>query len=409
MDPNFISRLCVLTLLGLLACGCASRPESNEWAQRAFDHAKQQYALLTDEVPRGKFPRTLDEEGELVTTTHDSWISGFFPGTLWYLYEQSQDPSLRQDAVTWTQALEPQKTNTGTHDLGFIFSPSYGNAYRILGDENYKEVLITSARSLSQRFNPAVGCIKSWDFFNGPDKWKQYPVIIDNMMNLELLFEATRLTGDSTYHRMAVSHADNTLKNHIRPDYSTYHVVDYDTLTGEVIKRMTSQGYADESTWARGQAWGVAGFTTCYRYTHDKKYLTAATKLYEHYANHENLPEDGVPYWDFDDPTIPNTTRDASAAAIVAAYLLELSQYTTGGAGRNYHNEATQILQTLSSAPYMTEEGESRGFILNHSTGHRPLNSEVDVPICYADYYYVKGLTDYLSGTYAATDHLTRK
>ena len=369
----------------------------------------RQYTLLTEQVPEGKFPRTLDENGQLVTSPYNSWISGFYPGTLWYLYEQSHDPRFRRSAETWMRALEPQTTNKNTHDLGFIFTPSYGNAYRILGDDSYKAVLLTAANTLARRFNPSVGCIKSWDFFNGPDKWKQYPVIIDNMMNLELLFEATRLSGDSSYHHMAVSHADNTLKNHLRPDYSTYHVVDYDTLTGKVIKRMTSQGYADESTWARGQAWGIAGFTTCYRYTTDTKYLEAAGKLYQHYASHENMPPDGVPYWDFDDPSIPAASRDASAAAIVAAYLPELAQYTEGSESRKYRQDAREILKTLSSDAYLTEKGGSKGFILDHSTGHRPLNSEIDVPICYADYYYVMALTNYLSNTSGQGDYLSRK
>jgi hypothetical protein len=332
----------------------------------------------------------------------ESWISGFFPGTLWQLYAHQRDSTLKQYATTWTHGLEDQKTNTGTHDLGFIFTPSYGAAYRLSGKTEYRDVLLTSAHSLASRYSPVTGTIKSWDFFNGPDKWKQWPVIIDNMMNLELLFEATRMSGDSSFHHVAVSHADQTLKNHIRPDYSTYHVVDYDTLTGGVIKRMTSQGLADESTWARGQSWGVAGFTICYRYTRDPRYLEAAQKLYAHYNEHENMPDDHVPYWDFDDPDIPNTSRDASTAAIIASYLPELAGYSEPRLARNYNQEAEQLLRTLSAPPYLTAPGESKGFILKHSTGHRPLDSEVDVPICYADYYYVRALTDYVDRSHAA-------
>lgn len=398
MDPLSLRGFLPITLCCLLMAGCASRSsnQDQDWAYRALEHSKSQYTLLAHQLPRGQYPRSLDEEGSLVTNQSGSWISGFFPGTLWYLYEHSQEAAIQDYAADWTRDLESQKNNTGTHDLGFIFVPSYGNAYRISGDTDYRDVLLTSAQSLSQRFDPTVGCIKSWDFFNGPDKWKQYPVIIDNMMNLELLFEASRLSGDSTYHRMAVSHADKTLKNHIRPDYSTYHVVDYDTLTGGVIKKMTSQGLADESTWARGQAWAVAGFTICYRYTQDPKYLTAAIALYDHYSQHENMPGDHIPYWDFDDPDIPRTSRDASAAAIIATSLIELSEYVDSKRARKYRDEAETILRTLSSPAYLTESGGSEGFILKHSTGHRPLESEIDVPICYADYYFVKALTDYL-------------
>lgn len=388
----------ILTPVCVLLFGCEEKSDDDRWAREAIEHSKDQYAILAANVREGEYPRSLDEEGNLIAEESGSWISGFFPGTLWYLYEHSQDAELKQYATRWTQPLETQKYNTGTHDLGFIFTPSYGNAYRISGDDRYKEVLLTSAESLSQRFNPTVGCIKSWDFFNGPDKWKQFPVIIDNMMNLELLFEATRLSGDSSYHKMAVSHADKTMENHVRDDYSTYHVVDYDTLTGNAIKRMTSQGLADESTWARGQAWAVAGFTLCYRYTANPEYLDLAEKLYDHYQDHENMPEDGIPYWDFKDPDIPNTSRDASAAAVIASALLEMARYTDSRK-EEYLRDAETILQTLSSDTYLTAEGKSKGFILQHSTGHRPMNSEVDVPICYADYYYVKALTNYLSTT----------
>ena len=390
-------KLGVCAALYLLLTGCATtRQSQDDWATRALDHSIQQYTLLTQQIEPGTYPRSLDEHGQLVTTGSSSWISGFYPGTLWYLYEYQRADSLRHTARRWTRELASQKHNTGTHDLGFIFSPSYGNAYRLLGEEADKEVLLTAARSLAQRFNPRVGCIKSWDFFNGPDKWEQYPVIIDNMMNLELLFEATRMSGDSTYHHMAVSHADHTLKNHVRADYSTYHVVDYDTLTGGVIKRITSQGFADESMWARGQAWSVAGFVICYRYTQDEKYLQAASRLYDRYATHENLPADGIPYWDFNDSAIPAVSRDASAAAVMACYLQELARYSKEGAAR-YQQQAENILRTLSSEAYLVPAGGSHGFILDHSTGHRPLNAEVDVPICYADYYYVKALTDYLA------------
>ena len=193
---------------------------------------------------------------------------------------------------------------------------SFGNGYRLTGDTTYRSVILQSAKSLSKRFNPVAGVIKSWD--HNKAKWK-FPVIIDNMMNLELLFEATKLTGDSSFYKIAISHADQTLKNHFRPDYSSWHVLDYDTQTGKVTQKLTAQGYSDESAWARGQAWALYGFTMCYRETQHPAYLDQAKAIAKFILNHKSIPADGIPYWDYNDPKIPAASRDASAAAITAA------------------------------------------------------------------------------------------
>ena len=269
--------------------------------------------------------------------------------------------------------------------MGFKVYCSFGSGYKLTNDARYKQVIIESARTLSTRFNPVAGVIKSWD---NRTKWK-YPVIIDNMMNLELLFAATQLTGDSSFYKIAVAHANTTMKNHFRPNNSSYHVVDYDTVSGNVIQKTTHQGYANESSWSRGQIWGLYGYIMCFRFTKDKKYLEQAEKIAAFVLEHPNMPEDLVPYWDFDAPKIPNEERDASAGAILASGLYELSIYSKKG--KLYRQKADKIVESLTNN-YRSAIGENKGFILLHSTGSRPSNSEVDVPLSYADYYYLEAL-----------------
>ena len=314
------------------------------------------------------------------------WTSGFFPGELWFLYEYSGKDEWKDEAEKFTANIEKEKYNGGTHDMGFKIYNSFGNGYRLTKDAHYKEVIIQSAKTLSTRFNPKVGCIRSWD--HHAQQWA-FPVIIDNMINLELLFEATKLTGDSSFYKIAVSHANTTMKNHYRSDYSSYHVVDYDTATGKVIKKNTAQGYSDESAWARGQAWGLYGFTMCYRETKNKVYLQQADHIAHFILNNPHLPDDLVPYWDFDAPGIPNEPRDASAAAIMASALYELSTYSNNG--KYYRKTADKIIANLTRY-YRSPLDENKGFILLHSTGSKPADSEVDVPIIYADYYYLEAL-----------------
>jgi len=267
---------------------------------------------------------------------------------------------------------------------------SFGNASRIEPKPEFKQILINSAKSLATRFNPKVGCIKSWE-----SKPSDYLVIIDNMMNLELLFWATRETGDSSYYKIAVTHANTTMKNHYRADYSSYHVVNYNPQTGEVQQKKTAQGYSDESAWARGQVWGLYGFTVMYRETKDKKYLEQAEHIAHFILTNPNLPTDKIPYWDFSDPGIPNVLRDASAGAIMASALLELCRYADKKNALEYFNTAQGLIKTLSSTTYKAAPGTNGGFILQHSVGNLPQKSEVDVPLSYADYYFIEAMKRY--------------
>jgi unsaturated chondroitin disaccharide hydrolase len=357
--------------------------------ENTFAHGAAQYKLLMKNLPPDRFPKTF-EKGELKTIGSDWWCSGFYPGTLLYLYEQNGDPTLATEATRILNVLEKEKYNKNTHDLGFMMFCSFGNALRIAPKPEYKEVLVTSAKSLSSRFNPTVGCIKSWD-----SKKEEYLVIIDNMMNLELLFWATKETGDSSYYNIAVTHANTTIKNHFRPDYSSYHVVNYNPETGAVQQRRTAQGYADSSAWARGQAWGLYGYVVMYRETRNKKYLDQANGIAQFLLNHPALPADGIPYWDFNAPNIPAALRDASAAAIMASALLELAHYAGKEGEKNYFNAAETILRSLSAPPYKAAIGSNGGFIVQHCVGHLPQGTEVDVPLTYADYYYIEALKRY--------------
>ena len=358
-----------------------------------FADAEKQTEVLLQEIPAAKHgkanlvsPRSLDPQGNLVLTPAVKWSSGFFPGELWYLYEFTGDKKWEQQARIFTANIEKEKYNGGTHDMGFKIYCSFGNGYRLTKDTAYKAVIIQAAKTLVTRFCPTVGCIRSWDTM---PKWS-YPVIIDNMLNLELLFAATHLTGDSSFYKIAVTHANTTMKNHFRSDYSCYHVVDYDsTRPNSVIKKTTHQGYADESAWARGQAWALYGYTLCYRETKDKRYLEQAEHVAAYIYHHPNLPTDLIPYWDFNAPNIPNEPRDASAAACMASGLYELSGYSKNG--KLYRTTADKILTNLTNE-YRSPIGSNKGFILLHSTGSKPYNSEVDVPLCYADYYYLEAL-----------------
>jgi hypothetical protein len=377
----------LLFLLGsVLLTGAVIPVNAQVAADKALNLAVQQYKQMMTHVPDSLLPRTTDNKtGKLVTAGTEWWTSGFYPGTLWYLYEYSKDKTILKEARKRTTEVEKEQYNKTTHDLGFMMYCSFGNAYRLTGNPKDKQVLITSARTLTTRFNPVVGCIKSWDH----GKW-QFPVIIDNMMNLELLTWATKATGDTSFEHIARTHANTTMKNHFRPDFSSYHVIGYDPATGAVIARNTAQGFADSSAWARGQAWGLYGYTMMFRETKDEAYLEQAKQIANYIIPH--LPADKIPYWDFDAPDIPNAKRDASAGAVMASALLELSQYTKN---KTYFQTAEQILQTLSSDEYLANAGTNNNFILKHSVGHLPANSEVDVPLTYADYYFVEALLRY--------------
>lgn len=360
------------------------------------------------------FPRTTNSDGAVKGTDVWDWTGGFFPGGLWYIHEYTQKPEWEAAATKWTEALEQGQFLTQHHDVGFVMYCSYGNAVRLQSDtakiNAYNKILIQSAESALTRFDPKVGLIKSWNAkmsWDGKTKW-QYPVIIDNMMNLEMLCYVSRITGDPKYKEVAVSHALHTMKNHFREDNSTYHVVDYDPETGKVLHQQTNQGYADNSTWSRGQGWAIYGFTMMYRETKDKRFLETAQKAADFFINHPNLPKDKIPYWDFnvgqqgfkpdwdnkDRKKLDYIPRDASAGSLVASGLLELSTYT-GDAGKKYYNTAEKMLKSLSSSEYLAKPGTNSGFILKHSVGSFPHNSEIDVPLIYADYYFLEALLRY--------------
>ena len=360
---------------------------------KVFSDAEKQTKLMIEVISQAKSsnadrvsPRTLDSAGNLRLVASRDWTSGFFPGVLWFLYEYTGEKDWKQQAENFTANMEREKTNGGTHDMGFKVYCSFGSGFRLTKNQHYRDVIIQSAKTLSTRFRPITGTMRSWD--HSTDKWA-FPVIIDNMMNLELLFAATQLTGDSSFYKIAVAHANTTMKNHFRGDNSSYHVIEYDTLTGNVVKKNTHQGYSHESAWARGQVWGLYGYTMCYRFTKDKKYLDQAVRIAAFVLDHPNMPKDLVPYWDFNAPHIPNEERDASAAAILASALYELSTYSNNG--KRYKENADRILESLTNK-YRSDIGENKGFILLHSVGSKPSKSEVDVPLSYADYYYLEAL-----------------
>lgn len=388
MKKSLLTSTCIIFSLII----SAGNKISNMEIQQTLDFSKEQSMRLYKVMQgkKGLLPRTIDDKGQLITSNDRWWTSGFFPGTLWYLYEYSEDNNLKDAAIEMTNRVIQQQYTTNNHDVGFMIYCSFGNGLRITGNKTYAPVIINAAKSLSTRFNPTTGCIRSWD----NKKW-QYAVIIDNMMNLELLTNATRISGDSSFYNIAVSHASTTINNHFRPDGSSYHVVSYDTIKGGHVARQTFQGSHDESAWARGQAWGLYGYVMMYRETKKKEYLQHAIKIANYIMHHKHLPEDKIPYWDFDAPDIPNTLRDASAGAIMASAFLELSTFLDKKAGKPYFNIGQAQLKSLMSPVYLAKPGENGNFILKHSVGFMAKNSEVDVPLTYADYYFLEALLRY--------------
>lgn len=384
-------KILVLTIGSLLgACTAENTETTADMIERGLDVARSQALFMAGELSGrdGTLPKTY-EDGELVVTSYRDWVSGFFPGVLWYLYENYGTDNLKEYAELYTDRVEPAKNVTNTHDLGFMLYCSFGNGYRLTGNAHYLDVLETGARTLARRFNYTVGAMRSWDFLK--EKW-QFPVIIDNMMNLEFFSFIAKETGQPEYLDMARSHAAVTMEHHYRSDYSTYHVVSYDTITGLPHAKNTHQGYSDGSSWARGQSWSLCGFTMMYRETGDRVYLEHARNIARFIMEHPLLPEDKVPYWDFDAPDIPDALRDASAAAIMASALIELSRLDDSPAAPSYQAFAIDQLRSLSSPQYLAEPGTNGGFILKHSVGSLPGPHEVDVPLTYADYYYIEAL-----------------
>jgi unsaturated chondroitin disaccharide hydrolase len=382
-------------LLFLIAISCKKTDPMQEVISESFDVIESQAVGMAEYLDdkEGRLPRSyVKEKDEIITSDSRWWCSGFFPGVLWYLYEYTGNEGHMEWAEKYSARVEKEKYNTYDHDIGFQINCSFGNGYRLTGREDYRDVLIVAGKSALERFNPDLGVIRSWD--SNPQKW-QYPVIIDNMMNLELLMWNFDHTMEQKFRDVAVSHADKTLEHHFRPDNSSYHVVSYDTITGLPHVKQTHQGAFDESIWARGNVWGLYGYVVMYRETNLDRYLDQATAIANLLIDHPNMPEDGIPYWDYLAPEIPDALRDASAGAIMASALIELSTLTEGELSQKYLSMAEKQLTTLASPEYLAEPGSNGFFVLKRSVGHLPGNSEVDVPLTYADYYFVEALLRY--------------
>jgi rhamnogalacturonyl hydrolase YesR len=338
-------------------------------------------------------PVTLRSDSTIFYCNYSDWRSGFFPGSVWYLFELTGDSTLLPLATKYTNAIEEAKNLTYHHDIGFIINCSFGNGLRLTGMPSYKEVIIQAAQSLSTRFRPNAGVIQSWNVDHGwqAERGWDCPVIIDNMMNLELMFKATELSGDSSFYKIAVSHADRTLQEHFAPDGRCFHVVDYSIKDGKVRNRQTAQGYADSSIWSRGQAWAIYGYTICYRETKDRKYLDQALKTFNMMRSLANMPADLIPYWDMEAPNIPNEPRDVSSASCIASALYEISTTDIPDAA-DYKAYADSMLKSLASPAYRAALGTNGNFLLMHSVGSIPHNAEIDVPLNYADYYFLEAL-----------------
>ncbi|MFI3291991.1 MAG: glycoside hydrolase family 88 protein [Rikenellaceae bacterium] len=402
----------VLSFLALaaLAVSCtgtpAPAPEISADEELAYCVAQTKRGVEGMKAADGTIDYTMQArnilEGETVwnlrKTKKDEWCSGFWPGVLWFAYEASGDEAIKTDAEKFTESLEfLSVTPAHDHDLGFLVFNSYGHAFRLETDQakkdKYKEVILMTTDTMATLINDKVGTMLSWPRAEKLFGWP-YSTIMDNMINLEMMFWAAKNGGEEHkyLYDKAVRHADVTMANHFRPDYTSYHVAVYDPNTGEFIKGVTHQGLADDSMWARGQSWAIYGYTVMYRETKDPKYLDFVQKVVDVYL--KDLPEDYVPYWDFSDPRIadPNAEapRDASAAAVVASALLELSEFLPGEKGDSYKADAIKMLTSLSSDEY--QSGEARVSFLDHSTGHHPAGSEIDASIIYADYYYIEAL-----------------
>lgn len=356
--------------------------------QFALDQSMLMYEVIRP--MKGMLVDNTNRQGEFVAGHPFQWTAGFYPGTLWYLYENFGREDVYEAAVEMTERMREQQYNCNTHDIGFMMFCSFGQKMRVCSDTTCNSVIINSAKSLASRYNATTGCIKSWE--SVPEKGWDYVVIIDNMMNLELLMEASLISGDPTYAQIAVNHANTTLNNHFRKDYSSYHVVNYDEQTGKVLTRQTAQGFADESAWSRGQGWALYGYTLMYRYTNDKKYLKQAVNIAEYILNHPRMPEDGIPYWDFDAIGERSCYRDVSAASVYASALIELSSYMNESEKADrYRDFAKKIIISLSGNEYRAALGQNANFILKHSTINMNKDN-YDTAVVYADYYYVEAL-----------------
>lgn len=382
-----------LTLLILIVAGAwfEFRVRAQVSKEDVVGHAANQYTLLTSRAKENlEIPRSV-KNGSIRPINKDfDWTAGFFPGSLWYLYELTGDDNWAFHAKYFQGQIAHMRFFPSSHDLGHIFNNSYGHAYRLENKPEDLEILLDAGNTLIKRFNPTVKAIQSWDTDKGWQSHRgwSFPVSIDNMMTLELLFRLSEWTGDSKYADVAVAHANTTMKNFFRNDYSSYHVVDFDVNSGNPLSFETAQGYSDDSSWTRGQAWGLYGFTTVYAFTKDKKYLEFAENIAAYYLNHTHLPEDKIPHWDLSISPSVEVPKDASAASIVASALLQLDHFST----IDYKEKAEEILQSLSSEKYLAKMGDNYAFLIKHGTGSIPHNEEIDVPLIYSDYYFLEAI-----------------
>ena len=389
----------IITALFLSAAGAVTIPENEAklaaHLQTVFAQAADQYRGLVRQMEgyENLFPKRW-ENGKLVTVKPENWCSGFFPGSLWYLYEYTKADDLKAAAEKFTAIQDRIRHYTNNHDIGFMLMTSVGNALRLAPKPEYKDILLDGAAALVTRYDANLGLIRSWNNGKGGGKMNSdhFLVIVDNMMNLELLEWAAKNGGDKNFLAVAKSHADKTNRNHFRPDSSAYHILDYNPENGKIYSYRAGQGASADGTWARGQAWAVYGFTMMYRETKDPAYLERAMRCADYVLAAPNMPADKVTYWDFKAPRIPNEERDTSAAAILASAFLELSTYAHDARDHAYRAFAVRSLLSLVSPAYFAKPGENGGFLLMHGVGHKPGGSEVDVPLNYGDYYFLEAL-----------------
>lgn len=402
MIPKIRFIVIIFSILALTSCKkevkkIEEKVENKEQLiTRVFKLAENQYEFLIKKIDTLSpllQPRSLKNDGSLKLVYKEDWTSGFFPGSLWYLYEHTKNVKWKAEAKKFTEALDSAQFVTSNHDVGFMIQNSFGQGYRLTGKETYKQAVIDAAKSLSTRYRPIAKVIQSWDTdaFWIEGRGLDMPIIIDNMMNLNLLYQATKHTSDSAFSNIATSHAVTTIKNQYRDNYSCYHIVDYDHITGKVRKKVNFQGFGDESSWARGQAWGLYGYVETYKNTRKKEFLEQAIHIANYIMNSKKIPEDNIPYWDYDAKSTEEIPRDASAAAIVASALLELQEFDNVHK-KKYLDYAETTLRTLSSNEYLASQGKNGGFILKHSVGNFHENNETDTPLNYADYYFLESL-----------------
>ena len=409
--------LFAIALCSLAAC--QTQQSSDFDADLALQYCANQVnrALTELQDGNGSYDYTMEPRNILDGETYwncrkaaaEEWCSGFWPGVLWmdYAAQNERDErnegnerngistdSLRKVAEGYTASLNFLETHpVYDHDLGFLVINSFLKGYEATGSEQYKRIALAAADTLATLYNEKVGTILSW-----PRHVKDYGghnTIMDNMINLELLFWAAKNGGSQHLKDIAISHADTTMRYHFRPDGSCYHVAVYDTLTGNFLRGQTHQGYADSSMWSRGQSWAIYGYTMVYRFTKEQRFLDHAQKVTDIYLKRlKETSDDWVPIWDMDDPRGQQAPKDASAACVVASALLELQQYVDAEKGKTYREAAENMLRDLSSDRYQSRD-KNCAFLL-HSTGHHPAGSEIDASIIYADYYYIEALLRYV-------------